>query len=76
MEWQPIATAPKDGTEILVLYGTQGNVKRLAYFSKLYGYWLSKGEPQLGLEENATHWVPLPPPPLKLGTEPALAKKE
>ena len=58
MQWRPIETAPKDGTDILTIYRKQCSVR----------YW---GEGEDG--ENAwqprirgvfpTHWMPLPAPP-------------
>lgn len=64
--WQPIETAPKDGIEILVAYARCGFVKKLVYFDRIHNYWKSKGEPEMGLESNATHWMPLPAPPAAL----------
>ncbi len=61
--WQPIETAPKDGTEILVVYPRQGGVMQLVYWRHHYRSWMSKGETVSGLETNATHWMPLPEPP-------------
>lgn len=61
--WKTIDSAPRDGKEILVAYGHQGFVKKLVNYNTLYGYWQSKGVPELGLETNATHWMPLPAPP-------------
>lgn len=69
-EWQPIETAPKDGTTILIArnldpfgwirgYATWQNLSRLG------GGWISHGFGvfgELGLAEP-THWQPLPPPP-------------
>jgi hypothetical protein len=62
-QWQPIETAPKDGTEVLVTYSKQGFVMQLVRFNRTFNYWESKGEVELGLENNATHWMPLPTPP-------------
>lgn len=62
MEWQPIETAPKDGKEILVSYGRQGNVMELVWYDLIFKYWKSKGESRLGLETNATHWKRIDPP--------------
>jgi Protein of unknown function (DUF551) len=71
--WQPIETAPKDGTQVLgwlpeseehsatmeiVFYGKHNHVP-------LYG-WLYRGD-RIGREEvegcQPTHWMPLPSPP-------------
>lgn len=59
--WQPLKTAPKDGAEFLVRYPLQGNVKQLVRWNRLRGYWVSKGEPQLGIEHQQAEWHPLPP---------------
>lgn len=63
MEWKTIETAPKNGQEILVIYMRQMGVMKLVNWNKIHKYWESKGEPSLGLENNATHWMPLPPAP-------------
>lgn len=68
--WLPIETAPKDGTEILVTYGKQGFVMQLVRFDRTFNYWKSKGEAELGLENNATHWIPIPDPRKQLYTAP------
>lgn len=63
MSWQSIETAPKDGSEFLVVYGRQGNVMKLVRMNRMHGFFTSKGVPELGLMNNATHWMPLPTPP-------------
>ena len=63
-EWRPIESAPKDGSEFVAAYGHQGFVKQLVRWGKLYKRWESKGKPELGFLENATHWMPLPDPPI------------
>ena len=75
-EWQPISTAPKDGTRILVFdvsehYGDEPKgtnitvVRYVSYSKKDYrspgGYWDSPYGPCRA--DNATHWMPLPNPP-------------
>lgn len=62
-EWQPIETAPKDGTPILGWWGLdryfRGAVVRWVDPSR--GWELSwSGE---RLVDPPTHWQPLPPPP-------------
>ena len=58
MEWQPIETAPKDGTEVL-----------LSEYGEIYIGWCGKNgwhfigidiEPKYNAPSN---WMPLPPPP-------------
>ncbi len=63
-EWQPIETAPKDGTPFLAAFD-RGQIGVM--------YWESWGdEPDEGSwrghwfehdEDRATHWMPLPKPP-------------
>ena len=79
MEWQPIETAPKDGTWILLAgggidYGWNCNSQPHA----VAGQWTTifNGSPfpggwqfawydggYYGEYENPTHWMPLPQPP-------------
>ena len=62
MKWQPIETAPKDGTEVLVVrvseeYDTPwANV--CSYFA---GRWMVNA--QGDQEMQPTHWMPIPEPP-------------
>lgn len=56
--WQPIETAPKDGTVFLACWVTDGG----PYFGAVqwqYDGWVENSEP-VGLP---THWMPLPAPP-------------
>lgn len=56
MEWQPIETAPRDGTTILVV-----NAKIGLYSVEEWrqGAWRNDE----GLTVRGTHWIPLPTPP-------------
>lgn len=62
MDWQPIETAPKDGTKILVWNG----YRRCLSYCDEFGWHRQNfiGEP-LGAKdyEPETHWIPLPDPP-------------
>jgi len=71
-EWQPIETAPKDGTDIIVMYidiATQ--FVRIAFWldyewdPSINGWWTYDcGEDELMAPIYApTHWMPLPEPP-------------
>lgn len=60
-EWQPIETAPKDGTAIWVsAVGVGEPVRTVQHW---YGEWVNiyNGD-SIGWEP--THWMPLPAPPL------------
>jgi hypothetical protein len=59
-EWQPISTAPKDGTSILIFeahWGTEGIVR--------VSRWRDDTIPSgwTGVENAPSHWLPLPVPP-------------
>lgn len=56
MEWQPIETAPKDGTPVLVATAFW---VRDAYWSHAFEGWYSNHS----AVPPPTHWMPLPPPP-------------
>lgn len=73
MEWQPIETAPLDGTRVLVLAvpnevkGAPNKVK-VAYFQTVPegafmapGFWRFEGAEALSYENGG--WMPLPSPP-------------
>ncbi len=73
MEWQPIETAPKDGTYILAfenfevagplmcVMGWTDTGEHIEHDSITEG-WTKEGSGYLG-ECNPTHWMPLPEPP-------------
>jgi hypothetical protein len=54
MDWQPIETAPRDGTSVLAVwaYGAHEVVRWC-------GWWDANGFTR----PEPTHWLPLPPPP-------------
>jgi hypothetical protein len=62
MNWQPIETAPKDGTWVLGYFPMLG-VSQMKWFS--YGsyteHWMRFGG--WTPVDNPTHWMPLPEPP-------------
>ena len=73
--WQPIETAPKDGTAVMVYPGTwSGRSASIAkwesdkYAKKPRPYWSRDddfGRVTFSREHPPTHWMPLPPPPDK-----------
>lgn len=70
--WQPIATAPKDETRLMIsltrygsLYIGTGYYRPPDMYSR-YPRWVCEGM-YSSADGDPTHWMPLPPPP----TEPA-----
>lgn len=56
--WQPIETAPKDGTEILIWEGGKdGNGVEASFWCDTWG-WVDTVEGYL--QYKPTHWMPLP----------------
>ena len=72
MTWQPMATAPKDGTHILVWFPQSGVWEVFMHrFDQddTEGWWCvsdNKNEPMplRGWVIQPTHWMPLPAPPV------------
>lgn len=66
MDWQPIETAPNDGTHIILLDALDGgSVYRASWVVEgdIEGYWaVWCGQPVVH-EPDPTHWMPLPTPP-------------
>jgi len=56
MKWQPIETAPKDGTVILVYDETIGVFS--ANWWEIKNAWFA--ESATVMSKKATHWMPLP----------------
>jgi len=62
MDWQPIETAPRDGTLILIAGGTFFGVDIAAW--RRDGWCGGYGAEYDGeYWHKPTHWMPLPPPP-------------
>ncbi len=71
-EWQPIKTAPKDGTDILACEPVDGLYMMSVCCWQDAEFWdpknqrkkIRKGWMIAGADETyPTHWMPLPPPP-------------
>ena len=65
-EWQPIETAPKDGTDILVMTGETMHVVRWINIHGDFDYWAvddNKHGPFTLRGKAPTHWIQLPEPP-------------
>ena len=58
-EWQPIKTAPKDGTDILACWRKGGTMDVVRFIE---GHWLDDDTEQPVISEPS-HWMPLPEPP-------------
>jgi hypothetical protein len=58
MEWQPIETAPKDGTEILTY--REAGLMAVAVWDPFWKGWICVDGAAL---MAVTHWQPLPEPP-------------
>jgi len=72
MEWQPIETAPKDSTCVLVITAGKDTRATIAYYQddkyaqKPRPYWQRVSFLNSVLQCRScppTHWMPLPPPP-------------
>lgn len=56
--WQAIASAPKDGTQVLVFDDTIYS----AYYRR-FGWFIGFDREDDPIYVEPTHWMPLPPPP-------------
>lgn len=62
MKWQPIETAPKDGTPIICFHPSDGFSDEMSIDVLWWdmGAWLYNAEP---VADQPTHWMPLPAAP-------------
>jgi hypothetical protein len=62
-DWQPIETAPKDGRAVLLWIPAPAGMVELCYWNtaKDQDHWLESCG--FRLQEQPTHWMPLPEPP-------------
>lgn len=68
MIWQPIETAPRDGTPILAFWRHGGDKTRCSVIRWHKDEWWTFASPGLHnlcahTDTEPTHWMPLPPPP-------------
>lgn len=73
MEWQPIETAPKDGTKVLLAYAS-GNYRVIVSewmtletlkngkTQSRSEYWVTPWV-RMDSDPQPTHWMPIPDPP-------------
>ena len=78
MEWQPIETAPKDGTWIMLFSPCEEfPTSDVTHWIAKYGYfdnsfepgWIDQEDALVMKEHEPTHWMPLPPPPADMKEE-------
>ena len=68
LNWQPIETAPRDGTDVLLYEGGEYERIYMGFYAntidrggkKVYQFWDIGSEPW---NWEPTHWMPLPEPP-------------
>lgn len=60
--WQPIETAPKDGTRVKLRFAT-GLDEEGTFRTTYGGEWHVKSFTHLPWANEPTHWMPLPEPP-------------
>ena len=61
-QWQPIETAPKDGTEILTIR-SNGYIRNAKWYDNPFGRKDTVIDDADGKWWSVTHWMPLPSPP-------------
>jgi len=65
-EWRDIATAPRDGTPIILARAGGGWWPRSGWWSQTFSQWVVRenDEGATSLLLDPTHWQPLPGPPV------------
>ena len=71
-EWRPIETAPKDGTDIILMYySAVPALKNRIVYTVNVCRWVEKiSDWNWGCGSSATHWMPLPAPPAEKVAQP------
>lgn len=62
--WQPISTAPRDGTNVLLW--ADGEYFLVGHWSGQNEFWVCPGAVSCVWNDGQhgpTHWLPIPPPP-------------
>jgi hypothetical protein len=67
-EWQPIETAPKDGTAIFIWLTLAGGWFKRVHWSAKVSAWVDWDHGEEAIygydgDKNISHWMPLPKPP-------------
>lgn len=62
-DWQPIGTAPKDGTEVLIYQAGQTFGYDYAIGKQGEYGWVNRNS--ASCYNTPTHWMPLPSPPVQ-----------
>jgi hypothetical protein len=72
-EWQPIETAPKDGTAFVAVSTWNRYAKAVLTYDRNIGGWWDWRETEVmeDLGRMFSHWMPLPAPPDPRATAPA-----
>lgn len=55
-QWQPIETAPKDKSDVLLYDGDEITIG----YHSTFGGWMDKTDPEDRWDFRPTHWMPLP----------------
>ena len=58
--WKSFSSAPKDGTEFLVRYPLQNNVKIIIRWDLVHLRWQANHTPVFGLEKQECEWCEIP----------------
>jgi hypothetical protein len=69
--WRPIASAPRDGVDVLIWRRSKWDAHLppivAGWFQGHDGGWASADQPDQWIEGEAVAWMPLPPPPSDAG---------
>lgn len=65
-EWRDIASAPRDGTPVIVAVSGGDYFPRSAWYDNEIGHWLVSDMPRrIVMLMQPTHWMPLPQNPIR-----------